>query len=83
MVFFSSPRTLLLLAALIFCMACGARGPKVTTDIDRLKDAPAESGNSLEVAELNKQLYASFTATPSYEDYVIGGGDLVRSASSR
>lgn len=78
MVFFSSPRTLLLLAALIFCMACGARGPKVTTDIDALKDTPSESGNSLEVAELNKQLYASFTATPSYEDYVIGGGDLVQ-----
>jgi polysaccharide export outer membrane protein len=78
MVRFPSLLTLLLLAALTVCFACGAKGPKVTTEINQLTDASTEGDNSQEVEELNKQLYASFTATPSYEDYVIGGGDLIQ-----
>jgi polysaccharide export outer membrane protein len=71
-------RSTLLLALIILCAGCGAKGPKVTTDVDQLTNAKAEGDNALEVAELNKKLYASFTATPSYEDYVIGGGDLIQ-----
>lgn len=67
-----------LLLVLLICQACGAKGPNVTTSIDQLAGASSNGDNSVEVAELNKQLYASFTATPSYEDYVIGGGDLVQ-----
>lgn len=67
-----------LLALIATCMACGAKGPKVTTDIAKLTDTSSAEDNAEEVADLNKQLYASFTATPSYEDYVIGGGDLIQ-----
>lgn len=63
---------------LALCLGCGARGPKATTDIDQLANATATGSNAAEVAEINKQLYAAFTATPSYEDYVIGGGDLIQ-----
>ena len=68
----------LLLTMIVICAGCGARGPKVTTDVDQLTSAKGDADNALEVAELNKKLYASFTATPSYEDYVIGGGDLIQ-----
>lgn len=71
-------KPLLLLVLALSLLACGAKGPKVTTDIDQLATASTGGGNAMEVAELNNQLYASFTATPSYEDYVIGGGDLVQ-----
>lgn len=74
----SSCSRMLLMAAMIFCLACGAKGPTETTDINQLKNATIEGENALEVAELNKKLYASFTATPNYEDYVIGGGDLIQ-----
>ena len=71
--------TPLLLVVLAFgLLACGAKGPKVTTDIGQLATTSGEGDNAMEVAELNNQLYASFTATPSYEDYVIGGGDLIQ-----
>jgi polysaccharide export outer membrane protein len=70
--------TLLLLTALALSSACaGAKGPQTTTDLNQLTNATG-SENALEVADLNKKLYASFTATPSYEDYVIGGGDLIQ-----
>lgn len=68
---------LLPLAALSLCLACGAKGPAATTGIDQLADRAASEYNALEVAELNGKLYESFTATPIYEDYVIGGGDLI------
>lgn len=68
---------LLAVAALSLCMACGAKGPAATTELDRLSDPAATEYNALEVAELNGRLYESFTATPIYEDYVIGGGDLI------
>jgi len=71
-------RAFIFFLLLSICAACGAKGPKVTTDINQLTAAESDSQNSREVADLNKQLYASFTATPSYEDYVIGGGDLVQ-----
>lgn len=71
-------RSALLLTLIVLCAGCGARGPKVTTDVGQLTGTKAEGENALEVAELNKKLYASFTATPSYEDYVIGGGDLIQ-----
>jgi len=61
-----------------FCLACGAKGPKETTDLDQLTRAGADTENSVAVADLNKKIYASFTATPSYEDYVIGAGDLIQ-----
>jgi polysaccharide export outer membrane protein len=73
---FLIPLFLVLLTLLL--PACGAKGPKVTTDIGQLTTASDEGDNAMEVAELNNQLYASFTATPSYEDYVIGGGDLIQ-----
>ncbi len=68
---------LLAVAALGLCLACGAKGPAATTEPDQLADPAATEYNALEVAELNGKLYESFTATPIYEDYVIGGGDLI------
>ncbi|UTF51322.1 SLBB domain-containing protein [Desulfomicrobium sp. ZS1] len=68
---------LLPVATLILCLACGAKGPAATTELDQLADPAATEYNALEVAELNGKLYESFTATPIYEDYVIGGGDLI------
>ena len=68
---------LLTVAALGLCLACGAKGPAATTGIDQLAESAATEYNALEVAELNGKLYESFTSTPIYEDYVIGGGDLI------
>ncbi len=66
----------------ILCAGCAVpKGPEPTTNIQELaaSDGPAPGDeNALEVQELNKQLFASFTSTPSYEDYVIGPGDLVQ-----
>lgn len=66
------------LCIIFFLAGCGNKGPKVTTDVSQLAQTAGDTGNAAEVAEINKQLYASFTATPSYEDYVIGSGDLVQ-----
>lgn len=68
---------LLPVAALSLCLACGAKGPSVTAGLDQLVDSAAAEYNRLEVAELNGRIFESFTATPIYEDYVIGGGDLI------
>ena len=67
---------LLLLTAV--SAACVAKGPTATTSVRRLADVPPEAGNSPEIPEINSQIYASFSASPNYEDYVIGGGDLVQ-----
>ena len=67
-----------LMAAL--CMACAAKGPKATTNALQLSLAPADADSVLEVAEINRQLFTAFTAAPNYEDYVIGGGDLLQVA---
>lgn len=68
----------LFLAALFLCLACGARGPAITTDLDQLAESAATEYNRLEVAELNGKFREAFTAAPDPQDYVIGGGDLVR-----
>lgn len=65
---------------LLICAGCGATGPKATTEVGQLGSAATEGENAGVVAELNRKLYASFTATPSYEDYVIGGGDLIQAS---
>lgn len=65
-------------AGLSLCLACAARGPAVTTDVDQLSNPAASEYNALEVAELNGKFSEAFTTTPDYEDYVIGGGDLIR-----
>jgi len=73
------PLFLLLVFSLTLFGGCaGPKGPEPTTDLAALADTPQSDRNALEVAELNKQLFASFTATPSYEDYVIGAGDLLQ-----
>lgn len=69
--------TALFLAALIPCLACGARGPAVTTDLDQLAESAAAEYNRLEVAELNGQ-FREAAASPDPLNYVLGGGDLVR-----
>lgn len=60
------------------CLACGARGPAATIDLDQLSASAASEYNALEVAELNGKFSEAFTTAPEYEDYVIGGGDLIR-----
>jgi len=65
-------------AALSLCLACGARGPAVTTDLGQLSNPAATEYNALEVAELNGKFNEAFTAAPDYQDYVIGGGDLIQ-----
>lgn len=72
------PILTLLFPLLVFFAGCGASGPKATMEIAQLAGSATDGENAGEVAELNRKLYASFTATPSYEDYVIGGGDLIQ-----
>jgi len=62
----------------VFSGCAGPRGPKPTTDIKGLMEKTRRQQNAMEVARLNKKIFASFTATPSYEDYVIGAGDLIQ-----
>lgn len=69
---------LLSIATLTLCLACGSRGPATTIDLDQLATSAASEYNALEVAELNEKFSEAFIAAPEYEDYVIGGGDLVR-----
>ncbi|MBU4524776.1 MAG: polysaccharide export protein [Desulfomicrobium sp.] len=69
---------LLPVAAVSLCLACAARGPAVTTDLDQLSNPAATEYNALEVAELNGKFSEAFTAAPDYQDYVIGGGDLIQ-----
>lgn len=69
---------LLLMSALGMCLACGARGPAATIELDQLATFAATEYNALEVAELNGKFSEAFTTAPKYEDYVIGGGDLIR-----
>lgn len=74
----SSCVRILPMAAMSVCLACAAKGPAETADINQLTNPAIAGENTLEVSELNNKLYASFTATPNYEDYVIGGGDLIQ-----
>ncbi len=68
----------LTMAALSLCLACGARGPAPTVELEHLAANTATEYNALEVAELNGKFSEAFTTAPEYEDYVIGGGDLIR-----
>ncbi|NCB85818.1 MAG: hypothetical protein EOM44_15235, partial [Bacteroidia bacterium] len=73
--------SILKISTLLFastCLACAARGPKATTDITKLTSFAQEAEKPLDVAELNKKISAAFAATPSYEDYVLDGGDLIQ-----
>ncbi|MBE1424831.1 polysaccharide export outer membrane protein [Desulfomicrobium macestii] len=73
--------SILKISTLLFaslCLACAARGPKATTDITKLTSFAQAAEEPLDVAQLNKKISAAFTATPSYEDYVLDGGDLIQ-----
>ncbi len=63
-----------ILAAL--CMSCAPSGPQANSSLQSLLSKQA--GKDKEIEELNKQIFASVSSTPQYQNYVLGQGDLIQ-----
>lgn len=54
---------------------CAAGGPKATTSVDEI--LKTQSHRAAQIKDKNAKLFASVSASPDFDDYVIGEGDLL------
>ncbi len=67
----------ILLLAAFHLTACapGGKGPTPTTNLEEV--LAREGSSSQEIRAINQQLFASVSASPQMQDYVLGEGDLI------
>jgi len=68
---------LILFFGALFCLVgCASPGPKATASLDDVMSQDVAARQ--DIKEINERVFASVSATPSLEDYVISEGDLLQ-----